>query len=79
MLDAGQVVGIWDLGKSDDPLSVKVAPLGHWPKRRWEDVEDEVERIGEMLGAAEVRVVKRKAPVNLLKAPRNRFLSPLSG
>ena len=46
VLDAGRVVGVWDLGKSDDPLSVKVAPLGRWPKRRWDAVGAEVERIG---------------------------------
>ena len=79
VLDAGRIVGVWDLGKSDDPLLVKVAPLGTWPQRRWDDVSEQVERIGRMLGAAKVKVVKRKAPVNLHEAPRNRFLSPLGG
>ncbi len=32
VLDAGRVVGVWDLGPSDDPLAVRVAPLAHWPK-----------------------------------------------
>ncbi len=77
VLDEGRVAGVWDLGASDDPLAVSVAPLGRWPKRRWDAVGDEVERLGRMLGAREVSVVRRPAPVNLLRAPRNRFLSPL--
>lgn len=79
VLDDGRVVGVWDLGRSDDPLRVKVAPLGRWPKRRWDGVEREVQRIGAMLDAAEALIEKYKAPVNLIKASRNRFLSPLSG
>ncbi len=78
VLDAGRVVGVWDLGRSDDPLCVKVAPLGRsWPARRWRAVAEEVQRLGQMLGSAKVSVQRRQAPVNLLEAPRNRFLSPL--
>ena len=36
VIDEGRVVGIWDLGRSDDPLNVKVAPLGEWTDDRWQ-------------------------------------------
>lgn len=75
--DRGSIVGVWDLGKSDDPLRVKVAPVGQWPSRRWTEVATEAERIGAMIGADEVSVERVTAPVDLTAAKRNRFLSPL--
>jgi hypothetical protein len=79
VLDQGRVVGVWDLGKSDDPLEITVAPFGHWPKRRWDDVGEQADRIGRLIGTDDVRLVRREAPIDLLAAPRNRFLSLLSG
>ena len=38
VLDGGRVVGQWDLGSSDDPLSIRVAPFSDWPRRRWAEV-----------------------------------------
>ncbi|MDH3259635.1 MAG: winged helix DNA-binding domain-containing protein [Acidimicrobiia bacterium] len=79
VLDRGRVVGVWDLGKSDDPLTITVGPLGRWPKRLWDDVARQARRIGELIGTDDVRIERREAPTDLLNAPRNRFLAPLSG
>lgn len=79
VLDGGRVAGVWDLGRADDPLSLRVAPLERWPERRWDEVEAEAGRIGEMIGAGSVEIVRAGGPVDLVGAPRNRFLSPLSG
>lgn len=79
VLDAGRVVGVWDLGRSDDPLRLRVAPLGTWPSRRWDDVEAQAHRIATLIGAERVEVSRVGAPVDLTTAARNRFLSPLSG
>jgi len=78
VLDGGRVVGIWDLGKRDEPLSVRVAPLQPWSKRRWSSVERQIERIGAMIGATCTEMQRRERPVNLHRASRNRFLSPLA-
>ncbi len=72
-------VGVWDLGRSDDPLNLKVAPLGKWPKARWDAVQEQAERIGDMIGVAEVTIERVAEPVSLPETPRNRFLLPLSG
>lgn len=79
VVDDGRVVGIWDLGRSDDPLNLKVAPLADWPKKRWEFVQEQAERIRKMIGAGKVTVERISEPTDLVEAPRNRFLSPLSG
>lgn len=78
VLDHGRVVGIWDLGREDDPLDIRVAPLGRWPERRWDEVEAQAHRIAEMIGADEVGVTRVAEPVDLQAAPLNRFLAPLS-
>ncbi len=77
VLDGGRVVGVWDLGRSNDPLRIRVAPLGRWPKRRWGDVEAEAGRVATRIGAGAVEVTRVAEPVDLTEAPRNRFLSPL--
>ncbi len=79
VLDGGRVVGVWDLGRGDDPLRVRAAPLGTWPSRRWDDVEAQTRRVGALIGAAQVEVARVQAPVDLTTASRNRFLAPLSG
>ena len=78
VLDRGRVVGQWDLGSSDDPLSIRVAPFSEWSTRRWAEVEEQAERIGRLIGAASVEVVPIEEPVDLLDSSRNRFLAPLS-
>ncbi len=77
VLDGGRVVGVWDLGHSERPLTIRVAPLGAWRPSRWDAVEREAHRIGSMIGADQVMVKKVSEPVDLQAAPRNRFLSPL--
>lgn len=76
--DRGKIVGIWDLGKSDDPLRIKVAPLVKWTKRRWGEVEEQVGRIGALIDAATVDIERVDQPVDLSAAKRNQFLSPLT-
>jgi hypothetical protein len=78
VLDAGKVVGQWDLGSSDDPLSIKVAPFSRWSKRRWNDVTVQAGRIGKLLGTDDVDITPVNEPVDLLDSSRNRFLAPLS-
>ncbi|MEA2002535.1 MAG: winged helix DNA-binding domain-containing protein [Actinomycetota bacterium] len=78
VLDRGRIVGQWDLGSSDDPLEIRVAPFSKWPKRRWSDVEIQAQRIGNLIGAESVTVVPVDEPTDLLDSSRNRFLSPLS-
>ncbi|MCP4964653.1 MAG: winged helix DNA-binding domain-containing protein [bacterium] len=78
VLDKGKVVGQWDLGGSDDPLSVKVAPFLDWPKRLWNDVEVQAGRIGNLIGTDQVTVIPVDEPADLLDSSRNRFLAPLS-
>lgn len=78
VLDKGTVVGQWDLGSSDDPLQIRVAPFSRWPKRRWNDVAEQAERIRQLIGAGSVAVVPVDEPVDLLDSSRNRFLAPLA-
>lgn len=78
VLDKGKVVGQWDLGSSDDPLSIKVAPFARWQKKRWVAVEEQVNRIATLIGAKTVEMIPVAEPVDLLDSSRNRFLAPLS-
>lgn len=78
VLDGGRVAGVWDLGKDDDPLAIRVAPLDNWPQRRWDDVEAQADRIAAMIGAAQVGIMRMDGPVDLQAAPRNTFMAPLS-
>lgn len=77
VLVEGRVVGVWELGKSDDPLALLVAPFGEWPKAVWRGVEEQADRIRELLAASSVTIATVD-PVDLVAAPRNKFLSPLS-
>ena len=77
VLDGGRVVGVWDLGRSDRPMRIRVAPLESWHSSVWEAVEGRAHRIGAMVGTDDVGIEKVNRPVDLITAPRNRFLSPL--
>lgn len=79
VFDRGTIVGQWDLGESDDRLSVAVAPFRDWQKTRWNAVEVEVGRIASLIGADTYEVLRVDEPVDLLDSPHNRFLYPLSG
>jgi hypothetical protein len=78
VVDGGRVVGQWDLGSSDDPLSIRVAPFSNWPKRRWNQVEEQAGRIATLIDAQQLEVIPVDEPVDLLDSSRNRFLAPLS-
>jgi len=78
VFDRGTVVGQWDLGESDDHLSVAVAPFRAWPESRWDEVEVEVGRIATLISAESHDVLRVEEPIDLLDSPRNRFLYPLS-
>lgn len=78
VFDRGAVVGQWDLGESDDHLSVSVAPFREWPESRWNEVEAEVGRIAMLISAESYDVLRVEEPIDLLDSPRNRFLYPLS-
>ncbi len=77
--DRGSIVGVWDLGKSDDPLEVRVAAAGSWTRKRWAEVEEQAARIAAMIGSSAFTVERVAALVDLAAAPRNRFAAPLSG
>ncbi len=78
VLDKGRVVGQWDLGSKDSPLSIKVAPFSSWSKRLWADVEQQAQRIADLIGASSLEINEVDEPVDLLDSSRNRFLAPLS-
>ncbi len=78
VMDKGKVVGQWDLGSSDDPLAIKVAPFSDWSKRLWNDVEHQAGRIANLIGTESVELIPVDEPVDLLDSSRNRFLAPLS-
>ena len=79
VMDGGRVVGQWDLGRSDDPLVIRVAPFSDWSRSRWDEVEKQVGRIGSLIGTERIEVIPADEPVDLLDSSRNRFLAPLSG
>ncbi len=76
-LEGGRVVGVWDPGKTDRPLAIKLAPLGSWSSYRWDAVEREAHRLGVMIGTDRVTIKRVIEPVDLVTVPRNCF-SPLS-
>ena len=77
--DRGSIVGIWDLGKSDDPLHIHVAPLTKWSKRRRKELDAQAHRIAMMIGSTDVQVTEVEDPVDLTKSKRHKFLAPLTG
>lgn len=74
----GRVVGQWDLGSDDSPLSLRVAPFAEWSNGIWAGVEGEALRIADLIGASSVSVTPLEEPTDLLDASRNRFLAPLA-
>lgn len=78
VLHNGRVVGQWDLGSSDDPLSIKVAPFFTWSRSLWNDVETQAGRVARLVGANDVAIIPVDEPIDLLDSSRNRFLAPLS-
>jgi hypothetical protein len=78
VLDGGRVVGQWDLGSSDSPLALKVAPFEEWSAALWDGVEEQAQRIADFVGSAAVTVTRLEEPTDLLDSSRNRFLAPLA-
>lgn len=78
VFDRGEVVGQWDLGPTDNPLQIKVAPFSDWPETRWDAVREQAARIARLLGTEDLEVRRVDEPVDLLDSSRNRFLAPLS-
>lgn len=78
VLHDGRVVGQWDLGGADSPLSLRVAPFAEWSNGIWDGVEEQALRIAALIDADSVTVSRLDEPTDLLDASRNRFLAPLS-
>jgi hypothetical protein len=74
----GRVVGQWDLGGDDSPLSLRVAPFAEWSNGVWEGIEAQAFRIADLIGTESVTVTPLEEPTDLLDASRNRFLAPLA-
>ncbi|MCP3973343.1 MAG: hypothetical protein GY720_02485 [bacterium] len=53
--------------------------MGRWPQRRWKEIEEQVHRVGTMIGSPDVTIERVAESIDLTAAERNRFLAPLSG
>ena len=78
VLDGG-VIGVWDRKGDDEVLHVKAAGFDPFDKSLRERIGDETELIARAVGARDVDVEFTEDLVDLTRAPRNRFMSPLSG
>lgn len=74
----GRVIGIWDLGKKDKPLTIRVAPLTSWSPTIWQDIEAQAEKIRAFIGSPTVIIERFDRAVDLTSARRNRHLYPLT-
>lgn len=73
----GMAAGVWDLGKDDRELEVRVAPFRSFDAEVWTAIDEEVARIAGLIGAEAVEVVRCVDPFDLGQQPRNYFMSPL--
>ncbi len=78
VLIEGWAAGVWQFGKDDRHLEVTAAPFDDFTAAQWEAIEEEAWRIGGLAGSATVTVERGEGPVDLTRAPRNRFMRPLS-
>jgi len=78
VLHQGRVVGQWDLGSDDYPLSLRVAPFAEWSSDVWNGVEEQAQQIADLIDADTVTITSLEEPTDLLDASRNRFLAPLA-
>ncbi len=74
----GKVVGVWDLGKKDKPLVIRVAPLTSWSAATWQNVEAQADKIRAFVDAPEVTIDRAEQPTDLTTARKNRHLFPLT-
>ncbi len=77
VLAEGWAAGVWQFGKDDRHLAVTAAPFDDFTAAQWQAIEEEAWRIGELAGSETVTVERGEGPVDLTRAPRNRFLRPL--
>ncbi len=77
VLIEGWAAGVWQFGRDDRHLEVVAAPFGAFTAAHWEAIEEEAQRIGELAGSETVTVARGEGPVDLTRAPRNRFMRPL--
>ncbi len=73
----GRAAGVWQFGKDDRHLVVTAAPFGGFTAAQWRAIEAEAGRIGELAGSETVTLERDEGPVDLTRAPRNRFMRPL--
>jgi hypothetical protein len=72
----GIAAGQWDLAIDKSHHEVKVAPFKSFSTATWKEIEAEVGRLGDALGAPGLEMVRiKKAPP--LRDDWNRFMSPL--
>ncbi|MCH8985472.1 MAG: winged helix DNA-binding domain-containing protein [Acidobacteria bacterium] len=74
----GRVVGVWDLGKKDEPLHIRVAPLRPWKTSMWNSVEVQIDKIRVFLNQPDVTIERCTDAVDLTTAKKNQHLHPLS-
>ncbi|MCH7668479.1 MAG: winged helix DNA-binding domain-containing protein [Acidobacteria bacterium] len=74
----GRVIGIWDLGKKDEPLHIRVAPLTTWKTSMWDSVEAQIDKIRVFLNQPDVTIERCTDAVDLTTAKKNQHLYPLS-
>lgn len=74
----GRVGGVWDLVAEKSRIVIKVGPLAKFLPATWRAVEEEGERLAELLGASELSLMNCEAP-DLRDGGWNLFSSPLRG
>ncbi len=77
VLREGRAAGVWDLGTDDRNVEIQVAAFAGFTPSEWLSIDAEAARIGDLIGAESVRIVRRDGPIDLTAAPRNRFMRPL--
>lgn len=74
-----RVVGVWNRGGDNNRIEIKAVFFNPPGKARIAAVESEATLIADAVGVSEVSVEMVDGLVDLTTAPRNRFMSPLSG
>ncbi len=77
VLAGGRAAGVWQFGKDDRHLEVTAAPFDAFTAAQWGAIEEEAHRIGDLAGSEAITLVRGEGPVDLTRAPRNRFMRPL--
>jgi hypothetical protein len=56
----GEIAGVWRTKASGKTLTITVEAFGPWPPAVWKQVEAEAERVAEVRGSANVKVVRKE-------------------